>query len=208
MTLVTNSRSHIVPRGERRGEGARRHARVNVHLRGRGLLADGAEFEVVTQDVSAGGMCLSANVKPKIGEKIVVYLEVIGGIEGEVARLTSDGFGVSFRASLRKREQIADQLTWLINRDFLGEDGQRRADRIRPRRIDYTLKGDDGEAQVKLLDISRSGVGIISVVRPALGAWVTIGQTRARVVRHIPGGFAAEFARIVPLEFFDADIVL
>jgi hypothetical protein len=189
-------------------EPERRHARVCVTLKGRGLLADGTEFELQTVDVSAGGMCILAAVRPKMGEKIVVYLELIGGLEGEVARLTPEGFGVSFRATLRKREQIADQLTWLINRDCLGEDGQRRDDRIRPRQIDYTLRSDEGESNVKLLDISRSGVAIVSAVRPALGSWVTIGRTRARVARHIPGGFAAEFARIIAIELFDADVTL
>ncbi|MDB5642427.1 MAG: pilus assembly protein PilZ [Hyphomicrobiales bacterium] len=194
--------------GRRIEERERRHARVSISLKGRGLLADGTEFDVHTVDVSAGGMCLRADVRPKFGEKIVVYLEVIGGLEGEVARLTPDGFSMSFRATLRKREQIADQLTWLINRDYLGEDGQRRAERIRPRRIDYTVCGDEGDVCIKLLDISRSGVAVLSATRLAIGAWVTIGRTRARVVRHIPGGFAAEFARAIPMEMFDADIVL
>jgi hypothetical protein len=182
--------------------------RVNVSLKGRGLLADGVEFEVQTQDVSAGGMYLLASVRPRLGEKIVVYLELIGGLEGEVVRVSPEGFGMSFRASLRKREQIADQLTWLINREYLGEDGQRRADRIQPRQSDYTLPGDDGEIGVKLIDISRSGAAVLCARQPAAGTWVTIGRMRARIVRHIPGGFAVEFARIIPVEMFDADIIL
>jgi hypothetical protein len=208
MTPGTILRSHLAQARERHDEGARRHARVSVTLKGRGLLSDGTEFEVHTQDVSAGGMSLIADVKPQLGEKVVVYLEVIGGLEGEIARVTETGFSMSFRASLRKREQIADQLTWLINREYLGEDGQRRADRIRPRRTDYMLKGELGELCVKVLDVSRSGIAIISVERPAIGAWVTIGRTRARIVRHIPSGFAAEFARVIPLELFDADMIL
>jgi hypothetical protein len=179
-----------------------------VALRGRGMLSDGVEFELRTQDVSAGGMFILAEVRPKLGEKVVVYLELIGGLEGEILRVTPDGFGMSFRATLRKREQIADQLTWLINRDFLGEDGQRRDDRIRPHRIDYTLVCDEGEISVKLLDVSRSGAAIISARQLTIGTPVTIGRTRARVVRHIPGGFAVEFARIIPVELFDVEATL
>jgi hypothetical protein len=208
MTPVTTSRSGPALSSRRRDERERRHMRVNVSLKGRGLLADGLEFEVQTQDVSAGGMYLLASVRPRLGEKIVVYLELIGGLEGEVARVTPEGFGMSFRASLRKREQIADQLTWLINREYLGEDGQRRADRIQPRLSDYTMPCDEGEIGVKLVDISRSGAALLCARQPTVGTWVSIGRMRARIVRHIPGGFAVEFARIIPVELFDADIVL
>jgi hypothetical protein len=189
-------------------EGGRRHARVAVQLKGRGLLKDGTEFELTTVDVSAGGMAIVADVRPLVGEKIVVYLELIGGLEGEVARVTPDGFGMSFRASLRKREQIADQLTWLINRDHLGDDGQRRAERIQPRRTDYNLRFEDSEAPAKVLDISRSGAAFLTSRRPEVGSWIHVGRTRARVVRHLPGGFAVEFARVIPVELFDADLTL
>lgn len=205
---ATNSGQNLARRVRLGDENERRHARVSATLKGRGLLADGTEFELQTLDVSAGGMCLVADVRPKLGEKIIVYLELIGGLEGEVVRLTADGFGMSFRVTLRKREQIADQLTWLINREHLGDDGRRGDERIRPRLTDYTLSAEDGDMAVKLLDVSRSGVAIVSSTRPAVGSWVMIGRTRARVVRHIPSGFAAEFARVIPMELFDADIIL
>jgi hypothetical protein len=49
---------------------------------------------------------------------------------------------------------------------------------------------------------------VLCARQPAAGTWVTIGRMRARIVRHIPGGFAVEFARIIPVEMFDADIIL
>jgi hypothetical protein len=186
----------------------RRHARVAVSLKGRGLLADGTEFDLETTDVSAGGMCLVADVRPALGQKVVVYLELIGGLQGEVIRLTDNGFGMSFRATPRKRDQIADQLTWLINRDLLGEDGLRRADRIRPRSVDYRLRTAAGEAEAKIVDLSRSGAALLSAVQPSHGEWVTIGRMRGKVVRAFPGGFAIEFARAIPIEHFDQDVTL
>ncbi len=186
----------------------RRHARVAVRLAGRGLLADGAEFDLQTIDVSAGGMCLEAEVRPSLGQRLVVYLELIGGLQGEVVRLTEDGFGMSFRATLRKRDKIADQLTWLINREHLGADGERGLESIKPRRVDYSLTSESGAAAVKIIDLSRSGVALLSEVQPDKGLWVTIGRTRGRVLRSFPGGFALEFARAIPIEAFDPDVTL
>lgn len=208
MTPIVSIRQGTALRHKTVDERDRRHARVEVRLEGRGLLSDGTEFRLHTTDVSAGGMCLVADVRPSTGEKVVVYLELIGGLEGEVARVTPDGFGMSFRASLRKREQIADQLTWLINRDSLGEDGQRRAERIKPSQTDYLVRCDAGETEAKIIDLSRTGAALRSDVQPAMGVWLSVGRTRARVVRHLPDGFAVEFARVIPVELFDADIVL
>jgi len=103
MTPVITSGQNAVLWGAALKEHERRHARVGVRLTGRGLLADGTEFDLHTLDVSAGGMCIVADVRPSIGQKLVVYLELIGGLQGEIARLTPEGFGMSFRASLRKR---------------------------------------------------------------------------------------------------------
>lgn len=186
----------------------RRHMRVPARLKGRGLLADGTEFELETVDVSAGGMCIEAGVRPQLGQRIVVYLELIGGLQGEIVRLTPEGFGMSFRATVRKRDKIADQLTWLMNRDMLGEDGQRRSDRIEPRKKNYRMIMEGGEADIVIVDVSRSGAAVLCAQRPAHGDWVTIGKTRARVVRAFPGGFAVEFARVIPIEIFDPDVAL
>jgi hypothetical protein len=188
---------------------ARRHARVEARLVGRGMLADGTEFECVTSDVSAGGMSIVAAVQPPIGQRLVVYLELIGGLEGEVVRVMDTGFGMTFNATLRKRDKIADQLTWLINRDLLGADGLRQHQRIKPQHLDYKAQlGNRGDCDVRIIDLSRTGVAVLSPVIPAIGSRVTIGTTRGKVVRTLAGGFAIEFSRSIPVEYFDVDVKL
>jgi hypothetical protein len=173
------------------------------------MLADGTEFDCVTSDVSAGGMSIVADVKPSVGQRLVVYLELIGGLEGEVIRATNTGFGMTFNATLRKRDKIADQLTWLINRDILGTDGLRQHERIKPRQLAYTAQwGVLEECDVKIIDISRTGVAVLSPRIPPIGARVTIGTTRGKVVRTLQGGFAMEFSRAVAVENFDVDLKL
>lgn len=187
----------------------RRHARVNARLVGRGMLADGTEFDCETENVSAGGMAIVAAVRPAMGQRVVVYLELIGGLEGQVERTTPTGFAMTFQATARKRDKIADQLTWLINREMIGGDGLRQSERIKPRHIEYRLQvGHRAECDVTIIDVSRTGAALKTTIKPPIGARVTIGSTRGSVVRTFANGFAIEFARPIPVEEFDADLML
>ena len=123
--------------------------------------------------------------------------------------MTPNGFAMTFNATVRKRDKIADQLTWLINRHLLGDDGQRQSERIKPRRIDYRLSvGNLAECDVKIIDVSRTGVAVETGMEPPLGTRVIIGSTRGKVVRSFNRGFAIEFLRPIALEDFDEDLVL
>lgn len=187
----------------------RRHTRVVAILNGRGMLADGTEFDCKTENVSAGGMSILAPVRPAIGQRVVVYLELIGGLEGQVERLTPTGFAMTFNATVRKRDKIADQLTWLINRHMLGEEGSRQHERIKPKHLDYRLQvGNRAECDVRIIDVSRTGAALEAPMEPPIGARVVIGSTRGTVVRTFQKGFAIEFARPIAMEDFDADLVL
>jgi len=187
----------------------RRHQRVKVALSGRFMRADRREFDCTTIDVSPGGVALSSTESGDIGERIVVYLHQIGRVEGQVVRTFPGGFAIQMRLPATKRERLADQLTWLANRQSLGMPEDRRHERIIPRRTHTTLRLPDGfERPARLLDISRSGAAMTVDVAPALGSPVTVGATPAQVVRHFAGGLAVEFKRFIPEEAFGDDIVL
>src|ERR1700691_5228423 len=98
----------------------RRHQRVAISLLGRYMLEDKREFPCQTADMSPGDVGLIAPVRGKIGERVVAYLDQIGRIEGKIVRFTERGFALRLNLPLVKREKIANQLTWLINRDALG----------------------------------------------------------------------------------------
>jgi hypothetical protein len=61
---------------------------------------------------------------------------------------------------------------------------------------------------VRLVDISQSGAAIASGIHIEIGTAVTLGHTRARVVRQIEGGFAVEFSRPIPAHELDPETVL
>jgi hypothetical protein len=183
--------------------------RVTTRLGGRGLLDDGTEFDCQTSDISASDISFVASIRPSVGQRVVVYLEVVGGLEGHVAQATPNGFRVRFKATAHKREKLARQLAWLMNRETLGVEDLRLNERIVPRHLSYGLQvGDRAECDVIILDVSRTGAALRASVKPPIGARVIIGSTRAQVVRTFEDGFAISFARPIPIESFGPDLIL
>src|SRR5271170_4537348 len=80
----------------------RRHQRVKVNVLGRYMRSDRQEFPCQTIDMSPGGVALFAPVKGYIGEKIIVYLDHLGRIEGPVVRHLESGFALSLNVPLLK----------------------------------------------------------------------------------------------------------
>lgn len=174
----------------------RRHARVKVALLGRYMLSNRTEFPCQSVDMSVGGLAITAPVKGRIGERVIVYLEHIGRIEGDIARHTADGFGMTVIATSRKREKMAAQLTWLANRAALGLPEDRRHDRVQPKPTRIVLTLSDGtEVPVKMLDMSLSGAAFSADVKLMITDPVILGKTQAKVVRKFEGGYAVEFQK-------------
>ena len=98
----------------------RRHQRVKVRLTGRFMRSDRREFDCVAIDMSPGGIALSAHAGVNPGERIIAYLNQIGRVEGKVARTFAGGFAITMQLTPAKRDKLADQLTWLANRNSLG----------------------------------------------------------------------------------------
>ena len=117
----------------------RRHQRVKVRLTGQFMRQDRHEFPCATIDISPGGIAFESEVSGEIGERIIAYLNQIGRVEGTVARHFYGGFAIQMKLPPLKREKLADQLTWLANRQVLGMPEDRRHERIEPRNKGTTL---------------------------------------------------------------------
>lgn len=174
----------------------RRFQRVPVTLFGRYMLESRREYPCQTVEMSPGDMTLFAPVKAAIGEKVVVYLDEIGRFAGVAMRQTETGFIMVMNLPPMKRDKLADQLTWFANRHAFDLPEDRRHERIAPLMPRSILRLPDGqELIVKIRDLSLSGVGIDTEVRPPVGSRIIIGSTRAVVVRHFEGGIGGEFER-------------
>lgn len=176
-----------------------RFQRVAVSLFGRYMLESREEYPCQTVQMSPGDMVLFGPAKPTLGERVVVYLDELGRFAGQAERMTSAGFTISLSLPPLKRDRLADQLVWFANRHAMGLVEDRRHERIVPimRRAVLRLP-DQQEAIVKIKDISISGVGLETDLRPPVGATVVIGSTPAVVVREFEGGFACEFPNPFP----------
>lgn len=180
-----------------------------VALLGRYMLTSRQEYPCQTLDISPGGIALVAPVRGLIGERIVVYLEHLGRIEGQIVRHTQLGLALSIGATIRKRDKLASQLTWLANRQTLGLPEDRRHERIVPRHTAVVV-GIPGVGEItgRLIDVSLSGAAVAMAEQPAIGMAVTVGKTPARVVRHFESGFAVEFALPLSPDRFDEGVAL
>jgi hypothetical protein len=195
----------IIPKFSER----RRHLRVEITLLGRYMLQDKREFPCQTVDMSPGGLAIEAPVRGAVGEHVVVYLDQIGRVEGKIARHTERGFAIQMTMPFAKREKIANQLTWLVNRDTLGMPEDRRHERIIPNRRHSILHIDgDNEHIVQLIDISVSGAAVSTAVKPAVGTRVKLGQTSGQIVRIFDGGVAVRFDQALTPDKFDENIKL
>lgn len=175
----------------------RKFQRVEVNLLGRFMLPDWQEYPCQVINMSPGGAALVSPVSVNIGDRVVAYIDHIGRFEGNVARLISGGFAMTIRASDRKRDKLASQLTYLANKDLLNLPEDRRHERqVVENPYSKIIMPDEREYECTVLDISLSGAAVRTKVRPAVGSIIHLGNMRARVVRHLEDGVALEFAAV------------
>ncbi len=188
---AASSSENRLPVAERR-----RYVRFKLRVGGRFMREDKQEFACSVADISVGAAALETTAVVRPGERIVAYLDNLGGVEGTVFRLFEGGFILVFSISSAKRERLAAQLTLLVNADELDADDLRRKGHERVKVVDKatTVTLDDGSLlSVVLGDVSVSGALLHAEVKPPLGTLLTVGRLRSKVVRHHPSGFAVQF---------------
>jgi PilZ domain len=174
----------------------RRHKRVTVNLLGRFMRANRHEYPCRLVDVSVGGAAILAPLEVRVGERIVAYFDHLGGIEGNVTRFIDAGFAIEITATQYKREKLAAQLMWLLNREELASAEERRHARMVLSNHRSVLVLPEGNLACDVLDVSLSGASVGTDARPALGEEIMVGKLRCRVVRHHDRGIGVEFLDI------------
>ena len=175
----------------------RRHPRFSMSLLGRFMRANKQEYPGKLHDISIGGAAIMSPIEPEIDERIVASFDQIGVIEGTVARLFPGGFAIRLTATQHKREKLAAQITWMINRHELTSAEDRRHERIAGAHKLTTLKLAEGIAvEARLLDVSLSGASVGTSARPPIGSEVLVGRLTARVMRYHDQGIGVQFVDI------------
>jgi hypothetical protein len=175
----------------------RRHKRYPVALLGRFMRANKQEYPCRLADISVGGAAIMAPVEVELGERIVAYLDELGGLEGRVTRVFDGGFAIELKVSQHKREKLAAQITWLVNKDELGGAAGRRHQRLEVVNKSQTLVLPNGSpVDCRVLDVSLSGASIATLVRPPIGDIVMFGKLRCKVMRYHDRGIGVQFLDI------------
>lgn len=189
----------------------RRHRRVRLTLLGRFMRASKEEFSCKLVDVSVGGAAVHTPVEVDMGERIVATFDHLGCLEGHVVRIFPGGFAIELQATQYKRDKLAAQITWLMNRHELGESADvRRHERvsIANSKRQATMKLDEGVSiPVNVLDFSMSGASIATNARPPIGQIVEVGKLKGRVVRHHGEGIGVEFLVVQTQETVKDELV-
>lgn len=177
----------------------RRFQRVKVNLLGRCMFLDRRECPCQLTEMSPGDAVFVSPMCGDVGERVIAYIDSIGRLEGDILeRRTENGFVMSVNASQRKRDKLADTLTWLANRQVFSLAEDRRHLRRSPKRTDGTLVLSDGTShRCRVIDMSLSGAALAIGMRPPIGAPVRLGRIGARVVRHFDDGIGIEFMRLM-----------
>jgi hypothetical protein len=169
--------------------------RVNIRVSGRFMREDRTEHACDVLNMSPGDLNFRSISPCNPGERVIAYLDHVGRIEGRVTRLTEDGFAAEIVASERKREKLAAQLTWLVNRHELNLPEDRRHERAaNGANMATVLELEDGRKYpARLIDLSLSGAAVMVAHKPSLGTPVRLGIKAGKVVRHFEDGVAIEF---------------
>lgn len=175
----------------------RRYERFPLVLLGRFMRESKQEYPCKLANISVGGASIHSPVNLEVGERVVAYFDHLGGLEGKVVRLFEGGFAIEFIATRHKKEKLAGQITWLINKNELSGIEERRHERVKVSDKFLNLKLDEGIAiECRVLDVSLSGAALETNARPPVGADVLLGKLRCRVIRHLENGIGLQFLDI------------
>lgn len=177
----------------------RRFRRVRVDLTGRMFVpADSRECHCKILDLSPGGASLECDLVLTLGTQVVLYVDGFGRLEGTIARVEAQDFGISFTCTPMKRERIAEQLILFMNASLVDESELRRHDRTPTKGVARFTRADGQFVACEVMDLSVSGVSLKTDVRPPIGEFVLIGQMAGRVARHHESGIGIEFVGGAP----------
>ena len=172
----------------------RANARVDLALNGRFLSEGGEDHGLLTRNISCGGAELIARIRPETCSKLICYLDDLGRLEAEVVRMTEQGFAVRFLVTARKRDKIADRLTWLANYKKLGLDDEREAPRYAGGGPALVTRANGRVLQSRVIDISLAGAAFeTDGPAPPIGEIVRVGNLTGEVVRTLRNGFAIRY---------------
>lgn len=186
---------------------------LRVKLRGRILVAGEPEAACTLDTVLGREASFTASLPASEARgpcgRAVAYLEFVGRIEGLAIRTEGDRVVVTMAAPEAKWDRLQQQFAILARMPASDRDELRGHRRIAVEVPDVEISLPNGiSVPGRIRDLSRSGAAVEVPVPVAVGERVVLGATRGHVARTLEGGFAVQFARLLPFEQFGSAIRL
>ncbi|WP_421787121.1 PilZ domain-containing protein [Hyphobacterium sp.] len=189
-TRLDRRKIRVAARG---AEERRRHRRLPLQLHGRYLDSRGEEQKCRLIDISPGGAKVATRNPPMPGDFVVLLVDGLGRLDGRVLRKGDNWFSLQFAAHARKRDRLADAITWRFNMERLGLSEDRAAPRKSGKGRAVIHFNDGVKIDADVVDVSISGAAFAAIERPRVGEEVRVGEMRGHVARVWDGGFAVAF---------------
>jgi hypothetical protein len=181
-----------------------RGARTSASILGRYSLAgrrnsrgERREFACRTVDISCYELALLVPVPGPVGERVIAHFHELGKLEGQIIRLTDDGFVMSLVLTADQRERLTSKILWLEMRKHLNVPDGRRHKRIVPKKpLSSVMLADASVYDCFVIDMSASGAAVSADVSLKIGDVLAVGKVIGRVVRLFPQGFAVRFVTL------------
>ena len=174
----------------------RQFVRVEVNSPCRYLVAGIEHMEAMLADVSQGGAAIMARNRPRMGEKVIAYVNHLIRLEGQVVRYFRGGFAIIFKLSQAKLVRVLRHLYPAAAEAFAKAESQKVEVESLPAVEKCECRYLSGEKlEGVVTDLSVVGASFRSILRPPVGTRVMLGNTQAKVVRYTPDGFALEFEK-------------
>lgn len=188
---------------------SRRHKRYPIVMTGSVRREPWDVVPVRTVNLSASGAALASHVTPQVGESLSVELAFMGVLPARVVRLLPHVFAVEFQVTAYRLKQLEKTVRWLAGQNIATLQDGRRYERLIPTIREADLTVDWGQYRVRVIDISRSGVGIATDVALPNGTPVELGDNhRGVVVRQFKGGVGIDLVDLLGLDLFNEEIDL
>ena len=165
---------------------------------GRYMRPDQQEYACQLTAIDTTQVTVITRGEADFGENLVLYLDDIGRLQGQVAHRSSSGFTLALSLSPAQTERLEQRLEWVKNKDQGESTEMRRHARYQPSDAASHLNLPDGRSYAcEIIDISVSGAAVRVDVIPAIGTVIMLGKMRGRVTRIHAEGIGIEFVKML-----------
>jgi len=172
-------------------DGNRKHARVPVALEGAAFAA-GIAQECQVLDLSQGGARLQLRKPIAPQEELNLYIKGFGRFRAQVVRSSENEMSVRFSVDNETVSGLLGSLANYVKGIDTAQTKERKEVRVAISSATVCRTADGAEFPCEIIDISLRGMALRIAERPRIGSRVTVGGTKARVVRHHSMGFAVQ----------------